>query len=333
MANGHFLGGVAEGLKTATDMRQADESLGLKRDALSADTALRSRGLDLQASGQTQERDLRTRQLDLVAQAQKNAQNREMLTMADKQVSDTLAVVGETITQSLAAGRDPAVVAKAIQPLVASAKRIAAAGGLSPDAIDIKVNAWMARPSGTETAAAEGQAAAAKTIASTKALTDAGIDTLPQWKTLDEKVKAEGALRDDYLKQSQAFIIQRDAKNRLDNLEKTGAGDMTLVFQFMKMLDPGSTVREGEFATAANSGGVPSAVQALYNKAIGDGSIGTKARQEILTQANRMYQAAATQHDSTTKQFRNIAKKNKLDEDSVIVDLKPSARPDPLGIR
>jgi hypothetical protein len=134
-------------------------------------------------------------------------------------------------------------------------------------------------------------------------------------------VSAEGSLRDDYIKNSGDFIKVRDAKNRIDNLEATGAGDMTLVFQFMKMLDPGSTVREGEFATAANSAGVPSAVQALYNKAIGQGSIGTKARSEILNQANKMFEAAGMQHDKTTTQFANIAKRLKLNPDNVVVDL------------
>jgi hypothetical protein len=315
---GHFLGGAAEGLKTATDMRQAEELIGLRRDTLAADTGLRSRGLDLQE-----------RQVNLAAQAQKNAQTRQLLTEADKQVNDTLGVVNETITSGLAAGRDPAVVAKAVQPLVESAKRIAGAAGLNPGAIDVKVNAWMAAPGLAERAAAEGTAAAAKVVANKKALEASGVDTTPTWKTLDEKVKAEGALRDDYLKQAAPFIVQRDAKMRLDSIEKTGAGDVGLVFTFMKLLDPGSTVREGEFATASNAAGVPSAIMGKYNKVVGGGVLDDKARKEIKEQANKFYQTAALQHDKLSTQFASTAKRNKLDPDSVIVDLSPDARATP----
>jgi hypothetical protein len=38
---------------------------------------------------------------------------------------------------------------------------------------------------------------------------------------------------------------------KYDIAEPSGAGDMAIVFSFMKMLDPGSVVREGEFKTAA----------------------------------------------------------------------------------
>jgi hypothetical protein len=320
---GHFLGGAAEGLKNATDMRQADEALGLRRETLGADTMLRSRGLDLQE-----------RQVNLAAQAQKNAQTRQLLTEADKQVNDTLGVVSETITSGLAAGRDPAMVAKAVQPLVESAKRIAGAAGLNPGAIDVKVNAWMAAPGMAERAAAEGTAAATKQVAANKTLAASGVDTTPTWKTLDEKVKAEGSLRDDYVKQAAPFITIRDAKNRLDDIEKTGAGDMALLFQYMKILDPGSTVREGEFATAQSVAGVPGQIETLRQRVLGEGMLSEGARNQIKSQANRFYQAAAKQHDKTTTQFAEIAKRNKLDPNSVIVDLLPAgANVTPTGIK
>ena len=37
----------------------------------------------------------------------------------------------------------------------------------------------------------------------------------------------------------------------------SGASDIALLYGYMKVLDPGSTVREGEFATASNAGGIP----------------------------------------------------------------------------
>lgn len=45
-----------------------------------------------------------------------------------------------------------------------------------------------------------------------------------------------------------------------------GAPSIAMVYKFMKALDPASVVREGEFAIAENSSGVPDAVRNYYNK-------------------------------------------------------------------
>ena len=50
------------------------------------------------------------------------------------------------------------------------------------------------------------------------------------------------------------------------------ASDMALIFGFMKLLDPTSTVREGEYATVQNATGIPGRVTNAYNNAI-DGLI------------------------------------------------------------
>jgi len=63
------------------------------------------------------------------------------------------------------------------------------------------------------------------------------------------------------------------------------AGDLALIFAYMKMLDPGSVVREGEFATAANTGSVPERVRAQYNKAINGERLTATQRTDFLNQA------------------------------------------------
>jgi len=45
-----------------------------------------------------------------------------------------------------------------------------------------------------------------------------------------------------------------------------GAPSIAMVYKFMKALDPASVVREGEFAIAENSSGVPDAIRNYYNK-------------------------------------------------------------------
>jgi hypothetical protein len=65
-------------------------------------------------------------------------------------------------------------------------------------------------------------------------------------------------------------VAIRGTANDLDKLSKLGTGPAAIaaVFKFMKANDPTSTVREGEFATAEQSTGVPAQVTNFYNKLI-----------------------------------------------------------------
>jgi hypothetical protein len=73
-----------------------------------------------------------------------------------------------------------------------------------------------------------------------------------------KKIDVENKLRDDFLKGSKVFVDTKDAYTRIQDSasDPSAAGDLALIFNYMKMLDPGSTVREGEFATAQDSAGV-----------------------------------------------------------------------------
>ena len=50
----------------------------------------------------------------------------------------------------------------------------------------------------------------------------------------------------------------------------------------MKMLDPTSVVREGEFATAQNATGVPERIRNSFNKAMSGERLGQKQRTKFI---------------------------------------------------
>lgn len=75
--------------------------------------------------------------------------------------------------------------------------------------------------------------------------------------------------------------------------QKSAAGDLALVFNFMKMLDPGSTVREGEFANAAAAAGLGDRFIAAAKK-IDSGEILTEDQRNDFLQAAR--NSAASQY-------------------------------------
>lgn len=72
-----------------------------------------------------------------------------------------------------------------------------------------------------------------------------------------------------------------------------GAGDLAMVYSYMKMLDPGSTVMQGEYASASNTSGVPDRVRNTYNAIIEGAGLTPSQRQAFLTQAGGMLQARA----------------------------------------
>ncbi len=75
-------------------------------------------------------------------------------------------------------------------------------------------------------------------------------------------------LRSRYDKFNADFRDVDAAFRKVNTAPATAAGDMALIFNYMKMLDPGSTVREGEFANAQNAGGVDDKIVSMYNNII-----------------------------------------------------------------
>lgn len=113
--------------------------------------------------------------------------------------------------------------------------------------------------------------------------------------------------------------IQRGYANIATALE-TGAGDLTIVFSFMKMQDPGSTVREGEQATAANAPGVEGWVRDSYNNLLAGRAINATRRAELIEQAQVLYNNARQQYDGTVDFYTRRATEFGIDPQLVIPD-------------
>lgn len=84
---------------------------------------------------------------------------------------------------------------------------------------------------------------------------------------------------------------------------KTAAGDMSLIFGIMKMNDPGSTVREGEYATAQQAGSLNQQFISFYNSALNGQKLSQEQRDDFVAQAGALYNA---QRQNTDIQIGNI---------------------------
>lgn len=83
--------------------------------------------------------------------------------------------------------------------------------------------------------------------------------------------------------------------------------DIAMIFSYMKMLDPTSVVREGEFATAQNAAGIPDRIRNLYNKAQNGERLNPDQRVGIVSSANDIKTSARQVYNDRTNQFRSYA--------------------------
>jgi hypothetical protein len=122
-------------------------------------------------------------------------------------------------------------------------------------------------------------------------------------------VKGEGSLRAEFNKATQDFVTIGDAYQnvRTAAATPTAAGDLSLIFAYMKMLDPTSVVREGEFANAQNAAGVPDQIANMYNKIVSGERLNPDQRKDFTAQAERIYRNVESRAKKTEDRYRGLA--------------------------
>ena len=139
-----------------------------------------------------------------------------------------------------------------------------------------------------------------------------------EYNSLDE-VKAFKPVRAAFLKVRQAAE------------KPSAAGDLALVFNYMKILDPGSVVREGEFKTAADATAwlqkseadgvaIPAPIAQAIRK-LKDGTILTDAqRKDFVNIARKAASAQFAPVKDSYLQYRNIVNQMQLPESLTLPD-------------
>ena len=132
----------------------------------------------------------------------------------------------------------------------------------------------------------------------------------------------EGDLRKEFTIQVKPFIELSQAYQKIETAAKNSspAGDIALVYGFMKVLDPGSVVREGEFATAQNAGSVPESVRNMYNRAMSGERLGENTRLDFLNQARNIIESQRQISGDLVQRYTDIAKRSKLNPEQVVFD-------------
>lgn len=150
-------------------------------------------------------------------------------------------------------------------------------------------------------------------------------------------------LADDYTMASKDYIVRAQAYQTIQQAaaNPSAAGDLVMIFAFMKQNDPGSTVREGEQATAQNAAGIPEQVRNLYNRVMTGQRLSPEQRKDFLNQSRlQMTQAQQRQRGLLTV-YTQRAQNARLNPADVVIDYDqvfglstadPNAPPPPFSV-
>ena len=148
---------------------------------------------------------------------------------------------------------------------------------------------------------------------------------------LEKRPEAEAKFRKEYSDQTKSYQDVKSAYGRIQSADKSGAGDIALIFNYMKMLDPGSVVREGEFATAENAGGAFAKAGNLYNKLLTGERLKDEQRNMFVKQSERLYQSAAGQEKVVRSGIERIATGYGLKPENIFYEAVETAPTAPGG--
>jgi hypothetical protein len=154
---------------------------------------------------------------------------------------------------------------------------------------------------------------------------------LDQQKTGKEDKKTaftqEKNLRDALIKESKDNVKALEGFNKVavaSTAEPSGANDLALIFGYMKTIDPTSVVREGEFANAENTGGVPQRIWNIYNKVRDGVRLTATQRENFLQSAVLQVRPYLINQERLEGNYRDLATNYKLNPSLVVQTKLPT---------
>jgi hypothetical protein len=134
-------------------------------------------------------------------------------------------------------------------------------------------------------------------------------------------VDDEASFRREYNSITSGFRDVQASYGRIKATDATTpAGQLSLVYQYMKMLDPGSTVMQGEQASAANAAGVPEKTRNLYNSIIEGKPLSGKQVADFTRQADLLYNRSLEDYDKARITYEGIANQYGFDPRRTVPD-------------
>lgn len=136
---------------------------------------------------------------------------------------------------------------------------------------------------------------------------------------LNNEAKLRGEIAGNkVIQEEQAAAVAFDKVQRAA-ADASPAGDLALIFGYMKTLDPSSAVREGEFANAQNAAGIPERIRNAYNRVMSGERLNPAQRAEFVRSAKSQYGAVKQRADAIREGYKGVAAKSGVQTERVIV--------------
>jgi len=134
--------------------------------------------------------------------------------------------------------------------------------------------------------------------------------------------KNDEQLRGEFTRNMEPFVSLAQAfeKIQVAALNPSGAGDISLIYGYMKILDPRSTVMQGEQASAQNAGSVPESIRAKYNSIIAGEKLDPKVRADFLNQARLIIESQRTMANDVRERYSELARAYGLKPEQIVFD-------------
>lgn len=142
--------------------------------------------------------------------------------------------------------------------------------------------------------------------------------------------QTERGLRNEFANSTKSYRSVRDSYNRINaaaTSPESGVSDIAIVYGYMKMLDPESVVREGEFATAENAGGIPDKVRVMYNKVVNGERLSSDVRGQMVDMAKTIFEVKAKDYGRQRSQFEGLARNYGVKPENVVLDIDADSEP------
>ncbi len=104
--------------------------------------------------------------------------------------------------------------------------------------------------------------------------------------------------------------------------DPSGVGDIGMIFAMMKMFDPGSVVRESEFALAQNADSLTGILETQYEKLKEGEKLRPEQRAKFLDLADRLYSSTNQLYGRRLGEYKDVAKSYGFNVGRTIADVK-----------
>lgn len=148
-----------------------------------------------------------------------------------------------------------------------------------------------------------------------------GLERIPGGPADEPAPTAQDFAKDEMAMRKELADLNKDDQTIVSAFSKVNAAarnpsaqnDLALIFAYMKMLDPGSVVREGEFANAQNAAGIPDRIANVYNRALRGERLNEQQRMGFVSSARDLYNGAIERVTDRTRQQAETAEQYGFD--------------------